>query len=63
MRPCPVCLAYGQPGLVPVAVPRTEEDKTVPLQWRPPAQVIWVPCTCCIGGDASCCDTAGANSP
>jgi hypothetical protein len=63
MRPCPACLPYGSdpPGFVPVLVPRTPEELALPAERRPPAQIIWVPCTGCHGSVASCCEAAGAN--
>jgi hypothetical protein len=63
MRPCPVCIPYGSdpPGFVPAVVSRPPEALALPPERRPPAQVIWVPCTHCHGSVASCCDTAGAN--
>jgi hypothetical protein len=57
---CPRCVDYGMNGLVPVLVPRTEEELALPPERRPPRQVIWTPCVNCIGGIASCCDAAGS---
>jgi hypothetical protein len=56
---CPECSAYGYRGLVPILAPRTPEELVLPEALRPPVTIIWVPCSHCHGGVASCCDTAG----
>jgi len=61
MRPCPHCSPYGgDPGMVPVVLQLSAAELALPPEQRPPAQIIWVPCTNCHGSVASCCDTAGA---
>ncbi len=60
---CRHCSPYGNPGTVPVVVPRvprTPEEMAVSAHLRPPVAVIWVPCGHCTGGVASCCDAAGS---
>jgi hypothetical protein len=48
---CPYCIPYGMHGLVPVVLPRTDEELALPPEQRSPAVVLWMPCGRCIGGD------------
>jgi hypothetical protein len=59
MFPCKHCAPYGSdpPGLVPMIL-RPPEEWELPPELRPPAQVLWVPCTECHGAVASCCEVA-----
>jgi hypothetical protein len=59
---CPICYPYGKAGLVPEFLPRPPEEYALPPRQRPPQRMIWVPCSHCHGGTASCCDDAGSRN-
>jgi hypothetical protein len=49
MYPCQTCANSGRPGSL-----------LIPLRSGRGVPAVWVPCPDCIGGVASCCDTAGS---
>jgi hypothetical protein len=50
---CETCASSGRRGYLAVRVRSSQEGFAI----------LWAPCPDCIGGIASCCDTAGAAQP
>lgn len=60
MAACRFCWEWGRPGFLPVLIEHSAAERDLPAHRRPPRQVIWTPCSHCMGGTASCCEDAGA---